>query len=46
MKDKILEAIGAAFLVALTIATFILFLFATPDQMSAECDALTVEMKN
>lgn len=39
------EFIGGILTAVMFIALFWLMLFATPDQMSAECDALTAEME-
>lgn len=44
MFNKILEMIGAVLFAALVILFFVLFLFATPDQKSGECEILTHEM--
>lgn len=39
------EILGAILVGAMMVALGWLFLMATPDQMSAECDRLTVEME-
>ena len=44
-RENIKEIIGAILLAVGMAALFILYLFATPDQMSAECDYLKYQMQ-
>lgn len=44
-RENIKEAIALIIAVPLFVLLFLLFLFATPDQMSAECDYLKYQMQ-
>lgn len=44
-REKIKEAIALIIAVPLFVLLFWLFLFATPDQMSAECEYLRYQMQ-
>lgn len=45
MKD-IMEIIGGIITFVMFIALFALFMFATPDQLSGECDLLKAQMES